>query len=117
MPVRIGNNELLTILNGVPTSLGVIIATTTKNNHDTATPFNNTGDALCGKVLMVQSDVDCYIQVGTANTVTATASATSASIKLKADERIVFVMGSTQGWIAAIPSTAATANVKVWELL
>lgn len=97
-------------INGVPVFLGVIAASTTKNNHDTATPFNNTGSALAGKVLLLQADAACHILPGTANTITAT---TSNGVKLGADERVIITMNSTYGWLACVGS----ANLRVWELL
>lgn len=98
-------------LNGTPVLLGTIVATTTKNNHDTAVAFNNTGDALKGKLLMLQPDAACYIDFGTANTGTATTSA----IKLAADERVVVSMTEAHGWVACV-SVSGTTNLRVWEL-
>lgn len=95
-----------------PVYLGTIVATTTKNNHDTNTPFNNTGDALKGKLLMLQSDADCHIAFGTTNAITAATTATTGSVKLLADERVQVKMGASHGWIACV----GTANLKVWEL-
>lgn len=113
MPVRPGPRELVTNLNGTPNYLGVIVATTTKNNHDTAVPFNDTGEALKGKVLLIQPDAVCYIYVGTVNTATAT---TTNGIKVGADERVIIAMGSSYGWLACVSSTGTT-NCRVWELL
>jgi len=92
--------------------LGVIVATTTKNNHDTATPFSNTGDALKGKLLLVQSDVACYILGGIANTATVTS---TNGVRIEANERVPFRMRRDQGWLACLPTTG-TANLRVWEL-
>jgi hypothetical protein len=102
-------------LNGTPVFLGVIVATTTKNNHDTASAFNNTGIGLGGKMLLIQSDAACFILPGTANTATATS---SNGVKLAADERVVIIMDTTAsyGWLAAV-SVSGTANVRVWELI
>lgn len=98
-------------LNGVPVKLGVIVATTTKNNHDTAVPFNNTGNALKGKLLMFQPDAACYLMFGTANTITAT----TASVKIAADERVSVSMTEDHGWVACV-SVTGTTNLQVWEM-
>lgn len=100
-------------LNGTPVLLGTIVATTTKNNNDTATPFNNTGDALKGKTLLIQTDTACYILPGTANTATVT---TSNGVKLGADERVILGMADEYGWLAGL-AVSGTSNIKVWELI
>lgn len=97
---------------GTPVFLGVIVATTTKNNHDTAVPFNNTGDALEGKKLLIQSDADCYLLPGVLNTATVT---TSNGVKVFANERVVIGMRQGYKWLAAL-AVSGTANVRVWEL-
>lgn len=107
------HHGLYEAINGSHSFLGLIVATTTKNNHDTATPFTNTGDGLAGKVLLVQPDAACYILAGTANTAAVT---TANGLKLAADQTYVLVMGATQGWLACL-SVSGTANLKVWELV
>ena len=94
---------------GSPQFLGLIVATTTKNNHDTATPFNNTGEALKGMMLLLQPDAVCHIRAGTTNAVTVT---TANGVKLIADEKYVITMTRDEGWLAAV----GTANVKVFQL-
>lgn len=94
---------------GAPKFLGTIAATTTINNHDTATPFNNTGDALKNKCLLIQPDADCHVLPGITNAATVT---TTNGLKIGADERVVLTMGSDMGWLAVV----GAANVKVWEL-
>ncbi len=111
-------------LNGSPQFLGVITTVTTgsQNNHGTATPFNNTGHGLAGKVLMVQPDIACYIKLGTTNAIAAVASATSSSVALTAGERVILRplpalqqgANADEGWLAVIG--AAAVNLKVWEL-
>jgi hypothetical protein len=100
-------------LSGTPSYLGVIVATTTKNNHDTGAPFNDTGDALSGKVIMLQPDAACYMLPGTAATTTVT---TANGILVAAGERVIISMGSSYGWVACL-AVSGTSNVKVWELL
>lgn len=99
------------MVNGTPRYLGTIAANTTTNNHDTASPFNNTGMALKGKVLLLQSDAACHVACGTTNAVTVT---TSNGVKLAADERVLIHMNEDDGygWIAVV----GAANVKVFEL-
>lgn len=102
-----------TMLNGTPLFLGKIVATTTKNNHDTAVPFNDTGSALGGKVVLLQTDAACYVYPGTTNAATATA---ANGVLLAANERVVMCLGESYGWVAAL-AVAGTANVRVWELI
>ncbi len=97
-------------LNGSPSYLGTIVATTTKNNHDTAAPFNDTTNALTGKVLLIQPDAACYVLPGIVNTTTVT---TANGLYLGANERVILTMTPLQGWLAVV----GTANLKVWELL
>jgi hypothetical protein len=98
-------------IDGTPVKLGTIIATTTKNNHDTATPFNNTGDALKGKLLMLQPDAACYVSFGTTNAATAA----TTDVYLAAYERVLISMAENYGWIACV-SVSGTTNLKVWEM-
>lgn len=106
-------------LNGTPRYLGTIVATTTKNNHDTATAFNNTGDALKGKLLLIQPDAACHINFGTTNAITAVTSQTAGAVSvfIGANERVIVRMDpeSGFGWIAAV-AVSGTANVKVFDL-
>jgi hypothetical protein len=93
--------------------LGTIVATTTKNNHDTATPFNDTGDGLGGKLLLLQPDAACYVKFGTTNATTVTS---SNGLKLAADQFYYVNVPSNYGWVAAL-AVSGTANVKVFELI
>lgn len=102
-------------LNGTPLKLGVIRATTTKNNHDTATPFVDTNDALEGKVLMMQCSAACNVNfTGTTNAVIATTDVTDANygVELQAKERVIWTMALTYKWIAVV----GTADCVVWEM-
>ncbi len=102
--------RLIQKFDGSPTYLGTIVATTTKNNHDTAAPFSNVAPALQGKVLMLQPDAACHILPGIVNTATVT---TANGVYLAAYERVIITMSELQGWIAVV----GAANVKVWEML
>jgi hypothetical protein len=116
--VPYSNSEVAAVINGTPSFLGVIVATTSKTNDSTASAFNNSGTCLGDKVLMLQSDVNCYIQFGSDNTVAAVATATGASVQLTAGERVVLRAHPTIGkFLACIPASGGTANLKVWELL
>lgn len=117
--------ESIVKYSGRPSFLGVLVATASVNNHTTATPFNNTGNGLLQKVLMLQSDAAFYFNTGVTNAVTAVASATGSSMLINAGERVIITMddidnsvdpGEWYGWIAAV-AVAGTANVKVWELV
>lgn len=104
---------LIRAVNGSPVLLGTITAATTKNNHDTAVAFVNTGTGLANRMLILQPDVACYVTFGTANTVTATA---LTGVKLAADEKFPVIMSATHGWIAAL-AVSGTCVLKVWELI
>lgn len=114
MPVRPYNDSAM-LLSGTAKRLGVIQATTTKNNHDTTTAFNNTGEALKGKILLLHADAACNVNFGTANDVIAHATVTNANfgVPVAAGERIIVAMHRDYGWIAVV----GTANVTVWELI
>ena len=96
--------------------LGTIVATTTKNNHDTATPFNNSGDALKGKLLMLQPDTACRVNVGTTNAAAAATSGANKGPHLAADERVQVDMSGSYGWVACV-ADSGTTNLDVYELV
>jgi hypothetical protein len=116
MPARIQGHHLVDAINGSPSFLGVIVATTTKNNHDTAAAFNNTGDALKGKMLLLQPDTACWIRVGPLNTQTASATATAGSIYLAARERVIVGMTRDNGFLACV-AVSGTTNLQVHEMV
>lgn len=114
MALRLSTDRASEIYNGSPSFLGKIVATTTKNNHDTAAPFSDTaGSGLSGKVLLVQPDAACYILPGSVITATVT---TANGVKLQADERVILTMTSAQDWIACV-SVSGTTNLRIWELV
>lgn len=116
MPSRLAGSHAIDALYGNPVHLGTIVATTTKNNHDTSTVFNDTGDALKGKMLLLQSDAAFYVRAGTVNTITVTAgTATTAGVKVEAGEKYILSLGRDQGWIACL-SASGTATVQVFEM-
>lgn len=111
--VRLLPLETLATGIGTPVFLGVIVATTTKNNNDTSVPFTNAVEAMKGKTLLIQSDAACYILPGILNTATVT---TANGVYLAPNDRVCINMGSSYGWLAAL-AASGTANVRVWELV
>lgn len=95
---------------GTPVFLGVIVATTTTNNHTTAVPFSNTGTALGGKTILIAASAACHVLTGTTNAADVT---TSNGVPLIAGEKAVITMLPNHGWLAVV----GAASVKVWELL
>lgn len=118
--------ESIVKYSGRPSFLGVLVATTSVTNHTTAAPFNNTGNALLEKVLILQPDTQCYVKIVSANNGVATTGATSDSMLIQPFERVIITMddldraqsasGEFFGWIACVAS-AGTTNLKVWELV
>lgn len=98
---------------GTPARLGVITATTTKTNNNTAVPFNNTGEALERKMLILQPDTACYVKFGSANTVTATAA--NYDVLLEANQQFQTWVKDGIGYIACLPVIAGTTNLVVSE--
>ena len=111
MPAPIRDPHLNQALYGDAVLLGTIVATTTKDNGDTSVPFNNTGEQLKGKLLLIQSDVAVYIKQNS----TASAGVTAANgVKVLADEKFFVNMRSNKGYLSVLP-VSGTANVKVFE--
>lgn len=98
----------LEALNGSPQFLGVIVATTTKNNADTAVPFTIPG----GAVILIQSDTACYVRAATAATGTVT---TANGVLIAANEKFTVCLHPEESWVAAL-AVAGTSNVKVFQL-
>jgi hypothetical protein len=95
---------------GADVRIGTIVATTTKNNSDTAAPF----DIPRNTRLVVQCDVETYITWGTATTAAATA---ASGLKLAADEKWETNSTAANIYLAALPVSAGTANCKVFKVL
>jgi len=113
MPAPLMEPHLGAAIYGDPVYLGTIAATTTsKNNHDTGTPFNDTDEALKGKLLLVQPDVACYVRQ--ADTNAGTASSTN-GVKLAADQLFYVSMRSNKGWLACV-SVSGSVNLRVFEM-
>jgi hypothetical protein len=110
--------QLETLLYGSPVYLGVVDCTNvSKTNHQATTPFNNTGNALCGKPLLIQPSAELFLLPVATNTGAVT---TATGVDLTAKERVVILMTSKTGsdntcWLACILSSG-TGNLSVWEL-
>lgn len=116
-------SESIVKLSGNPVYLGTIdYAATSKTNHQATTPFANAGNALLGKIILMQPSTDVYIRTVLTNS--GTVDSTN-GILILANERVQIVCedidgtvlaGESYRWLAAIRSTAS-GNLKVWELL
>lgn len=109
-------DSIMAMAMGAPVFLGVVAYTASSvNNHDTGAPFNDTGDALKGKVLLIQVSTACSVYFGSSNAAAAT---TANGIYLNPNERAIVYMSPSSGWgwIAAIRDTAS-GNLRVWELI
>lgn len=98
------------LLNGEPNRIGVIIATTTKNNTDTATPFTITA----GSTLKVICDAAAFATVGA----TASSSYTNAAFghPMSAGVAWYVIMGSASTTLSIVASSG-TANCAVFQML
>lgn len=104
-------------LYGTPKYLGVIDYTgTSTTNHQASTPFNNTGDALCGKTLLLKATTDAHVLAVSTNTGTVT---TATGVPIGPTDRVIQTMpasvSGTKCWLAVIRATAS-GNLSVWEL-
>jgi hypothetical protein len=100
--------QQLPALNGSPQFLGVVVATTTKNNADTAVPFT----IPTGAVLLLQPDTACYLKAATASTGTVT---TANGVLLAANEKFTVMLATDEAWVACL-AVSGTTNLKVWQL-
>lgn len=106
-----GTNQLLAAAPGAPSFLGVIIATSAKDNSNTAVPFV----IPAGCLIMLQSDADYYyLPQAVAATAVTTANGVLVDVSVETWPQRVFLSGS-QAYISCL-SVSGTANVKVWSL-
>lgn len=103
-----GEISTVRLLNGTPTYLGTITATTTKNNNSTASPFT----IPLGQFVLVQCDAATYVLPGTTTGATVT---TSNGVKIIADEKYYLMLTLDQAYLAALAVTG-TVNCKVWRM-
>ena len=104
-------------LYGTPKPLGVIDYTgTSTTNHQASVPFSNTGDALCGKMLLLRASTDAFVLAVSTNTGTVT---TATGVPISTNERVIQLMpasvSGTKCWLAVIRSTVS-GNLSVWEM-
>lgn len=104
----LGSKDQVAILNGSPNWVGTVVATTTKNNSDTAVPFTLEAN----KSYLLQPDTACYVKAGAASTQTVT---TANGLLLEAYEKYVITLLNSETYIAAL-AVSGTSNVKVFEL-
>lgn len=92
------------------TYLGVIVATTTKNNADTAAPFAING---YGSKISIQPDTACYVRVGSSSSLTVT---TANGVKVEANAlfQTSIPRAATAGYVAVL-AVSGTTNAKVFE--
>lgn len=99
---------------GTPTLLGTIDFTAaSKTNASATTPFNNTGDGLAGKCLLLQPTQPVYIVPGTSS---ATTASSTTAVLIKADERVCFCMHTNYSHLAAIAYSTG-GNLFVWNMI
>lgn len=89
---------------GRPAHLGEIIATTTKNNADTAVAFT----IPTYSVVLCQASAACHLIPVSSSAGTVT---TSTGVKLGTDEKVTFYLGEYQH-VAVV----GAATVKVWKM-
>lgn len=111
---RPGYNDLFAALQGQPTYLGTIDFTgTSKTNGQATIPFNNTGETLCGKLLLLQPTQGVYI--GKSGTSGGTVTAVN-GVELDPKERVVWLMPQGVNCYIAALRVTADGNLKVWWL-
>lgn len=99
---------------GTPVRLGVIAATTTKNNTDTGVPFNNTGDGLERLMLQLQPDAACYVRFGSGASLTV--ASTTYDVVLEANQIFTTWMAEGKSVIACL-GVSGNANLVVCKLV
>jgi hypothetical protein len=108
---------------GSPRFLGTIVATAATSNVTTSSPFASTGTHLLSKILLIQSDSNCYL-LATQQGQEASVSATNGvqifageRVELCMDDQDTDVVNATESlWNLTIFPVTGTSNVKVWEL-
>jgi hypothetical protein len=120
MPAPLRGDALSDALNGYPVYLGTVDATTTsKTNAQASSAFANSGDALRGKVLMIQNAGSVSIRIHPVSSSTGTvanARGTGFGPEIQPGERVYIRMGETYPYLAVI-ATSSTASVDFWEMI
>lgn len=106
---NLGTNQLLTaMLGGSPRYLGVIAASTAKNNSTTAVPFAIPAGAL----LLCQTDADVqWLGQSSSTATTTTANGVLQDVSIDGPSFHVYLTGD-QAYLSCV----GTANVSVWVL-
>lgn len=118
---RLGGDPVVQALNGLPEYLGTIDATTTsKTNAEATTPFNASGDALGGKVLLIHNSGSTACRVYGVTTSTGTVTNTRGAgnafgVPIAPDSIKPVTMTGTRKFLAVV-MVSGTANVDVWEM-
>jgi hypothetical protein len=112
MPAPLVGIHLDQAVLGDPVWIGSITGTVAKDNGSTAVTFNSTGDALCGKTLLLVPDVACYVkQVAASGTAVTAAN----GVPLAAGEKFYMSMRRDKGFLSVLP-VAGTVVLKVFEM-
>lgn len=108
------DGEIIAKLSGSFDKLGdIVFSSAAKTNHTTSVAFNDTGDALAGKVLALQADQDFYLLTVANQSSTDVTSATG--MKILANERVEIAMSSAHGYLSVL-RVSADGTLKVWEM-
>lgn len=98
--------DLMERLNGEDSYKGVIVATTVKDNSNTASTFTLTQ----GEWYQVQPDVACYVLAGA----TAAAATLTSSTGVYLDAREKYTLRLVSGAYIQALAVSGTCNMKVW---
>lgn len=113
---RPGPTDYQYALNGQPEFLGTIDFTgTSKTNAQASVAFNDTGDTLCGKLLLVQVATGGSAYLGKAVTSTSTVTATN-GVELALKERALWMMPMGVNCFLAALRVSVDGTLKVWWL-
>lgn len=99
----------LQALNGSPSFLGTVTATTVKDNSNTSSTFTITG----GSLLMVQCDAASYLL--TASSAAAATLTSTNGVRVEAYEKFYLMLLNKEQWLQALAVTG-TINCKVWRM-
>jgi len=109
MASTMNQHQLMEGLNADGTYLGTIIATTVKDQSNTASPFTTVSQH---DVVMVQPDAACYVD--TASTAAAGTLTSANGIYLEANEK--YYMRMSKGAYIMCLAVTGTVNLKVRRL-
>ena len=113
MPPPVKGQHLQDAIQGYAVYLGTIDCTgTSKTNHQATTAFNNTGEGLSGKVLMLVNEHTDVIRIypvkANDGTVTVTRAAGAAfGFPIQPGAALTMNMGDAYSWLAAVAASGA----------